>query len=394
MAMRLDFSPEDLAFQSEMRAFLASAVTEEMRAKTRGDHKPDKADYVGWQRILHARGWGAPSWPKDYGGTGWTVTQRYIFEEECAAADAPMHAQYGLGLIGPVLYTFGSDQQKEKFLPGIVAGETWWCQGYSERQAGSDLAALETRAVRDGDHYIVTGHKVWTTFAQWADFMFALVRTGGGTKRQDGISMLLIPMDSPGLERRPIITIDHAHHVNEIFFDGVRVPVANRVGAEGQGWSYGKFLLDRERGLGATQRRLKRGVQRLWERAREQPGDDGRPLAEDPLFADRLTKLEIEVLALEMTALRVLADAARGEEPGARASVLKLRSAELIQGITELAVSTLGYDGALFHALGNGMLPDGAPHLLRNYLHFRATTIYGGSSEVQRSVIAKRLLGL
>ncbi len=391
--MDLDFSPADLAFRDEVRGFLAAKVPEALRGKVRAGARLDKADFVAWQRILHARGWAAPAWPREHGGTGWTLTQRYLFEEEASAADAPPQAHYGLSLIGPVLYTFGSAEQKARWLPGILSGEVWWCQGYSERQAGSDLASLQTKAVRDGDHYVVTGHKIWTTFAHWADMMFALVRTGGGTKRQEGISMLLIPMDSPGLTRRPIITIDHAHHVNEIFFDEVRVPAANLVGEEGKGWTYGKFLLDRERGVGATHRRLKRGVQRLHELAARAPGNDGRPLAEDVVFADRLAQLEIEVMALEMTTLRVLADMSGGREPGARSSILKLRASELLQRITETAVEALGYDAAPFIALGNDALPEGAPHAMRNYLHFRAATIYGGSSEIQRTLVARRLLG-
>jgi alkylation response protein AidB-like acyl-CoA dehydrogenase len=392
--MDLGFSPADIAFREEVRGFIAANLPAALREKVRAGARLDKADFVAWQKILHAHGWAAPAWPREHGGTGWTLTQRYLFEEEAAAADAPPQAHYGLSLIGPVLYTFGSAAQKARWLPGILSGDVWWCQGYSERQAGSDLAALQTKAVRDGDHFVVSGHKIWTTFAHWADMMFALVRTGGGTKRQEGISMLLIPMDSLGLTLRSVVTIDHAHHVNEIFFDEVRVPAANLVGEEGRGWTYGKFLLDRERGVSATHRRLKRGVQRLHELAREAPGDDGRPLAEDPVFADKLAQLEIEVLALEMMTLCVLAEISKGEEPGARSSVLKLRASELLQRITEMAVKASGYDAAPFVPLGNASLPEGAPHRMRDYLHFRAATIYGGSSEIQRTLIARRILGL
>ena len=308
--------------------------------------------------------------------------------------DCPQQAHYGLSLIGPVIYTFGSAEQKARYLPGILTGDTWWCQGYSERGAGSDLASLQTKAERDGDTWVVSGHKIWTTYAHWADMMFALVRTSPGAKKQDGISLMLIPMSSPGITVRPITTIDMAHHVNEVFLDEVRVPHANLVGQEGAGWAYGKFLLDRERGVGAMQRRLKRGVERLRAWAAACPGGDGQPLTEDPVFADRLAQLEIEVLALEMTTLRVLSDMTAGIEPGARASVLKLRSAELIQRTAEMAVEAQGLSGLLFEAEGNAELPSGAPELMRNHLYNRAVTIFGGSAEVQRDIIARRLLGL
>lgn len=392
--MRLDFTPEELAFREEVREFAAAAAPDAMRRKVRDGEEPTKDEFVAWQRTMQARGWAAPSWPREHGGTGWTLSQRHIFEEEMAAADCPQQAHFGLSLIGPVLYTFGDKAQRRRHLPGILSGDVWWCQGYSERQAGSDLAALQTHAVRDGDDYVVNGHKIWVTYAHWADMMFALVRTSREEKRQRGISMLLIPMDTKGVTVRPIETLDRAPQINEITLDDVRVPVANRVGAEGSGWGYGKFLLARERGVGATQRRLRRAVERLRDRLRRAPAPDGRPLAEDPLVADRLAQLEIEVIGLEVTVLRVLAELEAGREPDARSSMLKIRSAELLQRITEMAVEASGAEALPFIPLEDATLPPGAPHAVRNYLYTRATTIFGGSAEIQRNVIARQILGL
>ena len=408
--MNLSLSPAEQAFRDELRAFFAEAVTDELRARVRTGLRLEPAEYTAWQRTLHARGWGAPTWPAEHGGTGWTPVQQYLFEAESARAGAPQQFHQGLELIGPVIFTFGTAEQKRRYLPAILSGDDWWCQGYSEPGAGSDLAALSTRAELDGDHYVVTGQKIWTSYAHVANRMFCLVRTGekageaeagegragGGTRKQDGISLLLVDLPSPGLRIRPILTLDERHHVNEVFLDAVRVPAANLVGEPGRGWSYGKVLLDRERMVAAAAAiRLGQVVALVRDCAARQ-ADRGRRVIDGAGFRLRLAQAEVEAIALEWMALRSVMDAQAGAGAGVRASMIKLRWSEILQRLTELWVEAQGYGAAAFAPVGgaNAALPGAMPFPVLSYLHSRVTTIYGGSSEVQRNIIARRGLGL
>ena len=394
--MTLALHPEDLAFRDEVRAFCAGHVPDALRERVRAGLRPTPAQFRDWQDILYRRGWGAPSWPREYGGTGWSPVQLHIFEQETAAADAPPQFHQGLELIGPILFTYGTEAQKAHYLPRILSGEDWWCQGYSEPQAGSDLASLRTRAVRDGDHYVVNGQKLWTSYAQVASMMFCLVRTGTEARRQDGISLLLIDMRTPGITVRPIQTLDEQHHVNEVFLDNVRVPADCLVGKEGRGWGYGKVLLDRERALSANLGvRLTRQVAYVRERA-GQSADGAHSLLDNPVFRHKLAQLEIEVMALDAMGLRALADNVAGVDAGPRGSMLKIRWSELLQRATQLWVEALGYEASRFRTLGAA---DPAQDItaygpMSAYLHSRVTTIYGGSNEIQRNIIARRALDL
>ena len=395
--MDLAFSTGDLAFRDEVRAFMAANVRPEYRLALRAGQRPMPDEMTEWQRRLAARGWGAPTWPTEYGGTGWTPTQLYIFESEGARADAPIQFHQGLELIGPIIFTYGSPEQKARFLPRIVSGDDWWCQGYSEPGAGSDLAGLSTRAVRDGDHYVLSGQKMWTSYAHVATMMFCLARTSSEGRKQSGISLFLVDMTSPGIEVRPIITLDEKHHTNEVFLDDVRVPAANLVGEEGQGWSYGKVLLDRERMVGAaTALRIPAQLRAVREAA-QRITVSGRPLLADPAFAARLAQAEIEALAVETMVMRLMADAAAGVDSGPRASMLKLRWGDLNQTATELWGEALGYDAALFAPIDGAQAaapPPDMPMAMRGAVYSRVTSIYGGSNEIQRNIIARRSLGL
>ena len=390
-AMNLGLTTEDRLFRDEVRDFFVENTPEEFKARVRAGVRLEPDEYVAWQKLLHARGWAAPSWPKEYGGAGWTPTQLYIFESEASRADAPVQYHQGLELIGPIIFTYGNEAQKARYLPGILAGDDWWCQGYSEPNAGSDLAALSTRAVRDGEHYVVNGQKMWTSYAHVANRMFCLARTSDEGKRQGGISLLLIDMETPGISIRPIITMDEVHHTNEVFLDDVRVPVDNLIGEEGKGWSYGKVLLDRERGVtAATTLRLRqqlRGARAATEAARIQTES----MAHDPLVVDRLAQLEIEVMAVEGMVMRTMAEAASGEDSGPRASMIKVRWSELLQQITEFWVEVMGYDAARFGPLGAAPTE---PWPMMGMLYSRVTSIYGGANEIQRNIIARRVLGL
>lgn len=394
--MNLDFTPEDLAFRDEVRAFMAEHVQPQYRASLRVGLRPTPKEQTEWQQMLARRGWGAPTWPKEYGGTGWSPTQLYIFETEAARADAPIQFHQGLELIGPIIFTYGSPEQKAYYLPRIISGEDWWCQGYSEPGAGSDLAGLSTRAVRDGDDYLVNGQKMWTSYAHVATQMFCLVRTSAEERKQSGISLLLVAMDTPGLRIRPVETLDEKHHTNEVFLDDVRVPLANLVGEEGKGWSYGKVLLDRERGVGAsTALRLPAQIRAVRDAA-ERIVVSGRPLIESPAIRSRLAQAEIEIIAVETMVMRLMAEAAAGIDSGPRASMLKLRWSDLLQQVTELWAEVLGYDAAMFASVdgANGTLPADMPHAMQGAVYSRVTSIYGGSSEIQRNIIARRSLGL
>jgi alkylation response protein AidB-like acyl-CoA dehydrogenase len=396
--MDLNYSDEDLAFRDQVRAFLEANLPPDLQRKVRSHLRVSKDDSVRWHKILAKQGWVAPGWPVEFGGPGWTPVQRHIFEDECARAGTPQIMPFGVNMVAPVIMAFGNEAQKNYYLPRILSCDDWWCQGYSEPGAGSDLASLKTTAVRDGDHYIVNGQKTWTTLAQHADMIFCLVRTDTGVRKQEGISFLLIDMHSPGITVRPIIMLDEDHEVNEVFFDNVRVPVANLVGQENKGWTYAKYLLGHERTGIAAVGRSKRELAFLKALAgREQK--NGKPLIEDPLFAARVAALEIELMALEMTVLRVLARADKA--PGPEASVLKVRGTDIQQTLTELMVEAAGpmalpfdpayLDGESAHSVVND---DEAAPLAAYYFNFRKTSIYGGSNEIQRNIITQMILGL
>jgi alkylation response protein AidB-like acyl-CoA dehydrogenase len=397
--MQLEFSPAEIAFQKEVRSFIAENYPENLRSVQDEGHDLSKEDFLSWHRILAKKGWIAPAWPVEYGGTGWTATERFIWSEELAAADCVGTMPFGLSMVGPVIYTFGTPEQKAKFLSGILSGDDWWCQGYSEPGAGSDLASLRTKAVRDGDDYVVNGQKTWTTMAQHADWGFFLVRTDSDAKAQEGISFLLIDMKSPGVTVRPIITLGGEHEVNEVWLEDVRVPVANRVYEENKGWTCAKFLLAHERTGIAAVARSKRGVEKIKAIARtEQDGD--RPLIANPFFKRKISELEIDLTALEFTELRSLAGEASGKGPGPESSLLKIKGSEIQQRITELALEAVGHYGApYFRGFGEGdnehpIGPDYAHRAAPTYFNTRKTTIYGGSNEIQRNIIAKMVLGI
>ena len=395
--MDLDYSPEEQAFRGDVRAFVRADLPRDISAKVLGHRGLVKDDWIRWQNILAAKGWLAGHWPKQYGGCGWTPVESHVFDEECAAAGAPRLIPFGLNMVAPVIMQFGTPWQKERYLARIRENKDWWCQGYSEPGAGSDLAALKCRAERAGDRYVVNGQKTWTTLAQYADMIFCLVRTDTTVKKQEGISFLLIDMHSPGVTVRPLILYDGEHEVNEVFFDNVEVPVENLVGEEGKGWTYAKYLLGHERtgitGVGAS----KRDLERLKEiAARERK--NGAPLVSDPIFRARLAEIEIDLLALETTLLRVLA--AR-DKPGPEASILKIKGTEIQQSLTELAMDAIGPAACAFsrRAIDEGgsaapLAPEYAAPLAARYFNWRKTSIYGGSNEIQRNIIAQMVLGL
>ncbi|MCW1381610.1 acyl-CoA dehydrogenase family protein [Novosphingobium sp. KCTC 2891] len=399
--MNLEFSPEEIAFRDEVRAFIAESYPAQLRGKQDEGDDLTKEDFLSWHRVLAAKGWIAPAWPVEYGGPGWTATQRYIWSEETARADCIRIMPFGITMVGPVIYTFGTAEQKARFLPRILSGEDWWCQGYSEPGAGSDLASLRTRAVLtdDGQHYIVNGQKTWTTMAQHADWGFFLVRTNPDAKQQEGISFLLIDMKTPGITVRPIITLGGEHEVNEVFLEDVKVPVENRIYEENKGWTCAKFLLAHERAGIAGVAASKRGIERIRDIAgTEMDGD--RPLLANPFYRRKVAELEMDLTALEFTELRTLANEASGKGSGAEANVLKIKGSEIQQRITELALEAAGHYGApYFRGFGEGdnehpIGPDWATRTAPSYFNMRKTTIYGGSNEVQRNIIAKMVLGL
>ncbi len=401
--IELELSPEDSAFREDVRAFLAEKFTPELRreAELQTGVFADGALSAKWHRILFERGWAAPGWPKAHGGAGFNATQQYIFNDECARAGTPNLPVAGVRLCGPVLIEFGTPEQKDFFLPRILSGEHVWCQGYSEPQAGSDLAALECKAHRDGDEYVINGQKTWTTHAQFADWIFVLVRTSREGPRQAGISFLLVPMDAPGLSVRPIVSMSGEHEVNEVFFDDVRVPVSNLVGEENKGWNVAKFLLVNERGSGSGAAYLKNALGMLGKII----ADDGpfSGAACDPVFAGRLAEIEIEVAALEQSEHSLLEAITRGETARGHtlASIHKLHVSQIMQAITELEVDAIGafaqIDQApvLFgHGEASAQVPPRALTPVAHYLNMRAITIFGGSSEVQRNILARAALGL
>lgn len=399
--MNVDFSAEELDFQQEVRQFLKEKLPARIAEKAKKNLHFDKEDFVTWQKILAEKGWAAVNWPVQYGGTGWTPTQKYIWNNECAEAGAPGVVPFGMSMVAPVIYTFGSDEQKQRFLPDILNSNVWWCQGYSEPNAGSDLASLKTTAVRDGDDYIVNGTKTWTTLGQYADWIFCLVRTGGPeVKNQQAISFLLIDMKTPGITVSPIYMLDERHEVNEVHFDNVRVPVANRIGEEGQGWTYAKVLLTHERTGIARVAQSKVALQGVKATAAN-TNDGGRTLMENPVFAHKVAELEIDLLALEYTELRTLAAVSTGKAPGPESSILKIKGTEIAQAIDELNMEVACYYALPFldHQFdidfdSEWVGPGSAANTAPTYFNNRKTSIYGGSNEVQKNIISKAVLGL
>ena len=397
--MHLDFSPEDLAFQQEVRTFIAENYPADLRGKQDEGDELSKEDFLSWHKVLAKKGWIAPAWPVEYGGTGWTATQKYIWSEETARADCIRLMPFGLSMVGPVIYTFGTPEQKANYLPGILSGDVWWCQGYSEPGSGSDLASLRTKAVRDGDHYVVNGQKTWTTMAQHADWGFFLVRTDPDAKQQEGISFLLIDMKSPGITVRPIITLGGEHEVNEVWLEDVRVPVENRIYEENKGWTCAKFLLAHERTGIAGVAASKRGIEKVKTIARTELDGD-KPLLANAFFKRKVAELEMDLTALEYTELRSLAGESAGKGPGPESSLLKIKGSEIQQRLTELTLEAVGHYGApYFRGFGEGdnahpIGPDYAHRTAPTYFNTRKTTIYGGSNEIQRNIIAKMVLGL
>jgi len=401
--MDLEFKAEDLAFRDQVRSFLKEHLPRDLQQKVLSRKRMKREESIRWQKILNKQGWVAPGWPVEYGGTGWTPLQRHIWAEECALAGAPNVLGFGVGLLAPVLLGYASEEQKRHYLPRILDAEDWWCQGYSEPGAGSDLASLKTRAVRvkenEGEFYIVNGQKTWTTLGQHANMIFCLVRTNNEGPKQTGISFLLIDMNTPGITVRPIITLDEEHEVNEVFFDNVKVPVANLIGEENKGWTYAKFLLGHERtsiaAIGYSKRELK-----ALKRLALQKKRNGKPLLHDTTFANKVAQVEIELMALEINALSLVADGA-SKKIGPEASMLKVKGTEISQAISELLLEAAGPGGLPFdrefldgnreQSLGRD---DEAAALAAHYFNLRKITIFGGSNEIQKNVISKMILGL
>ncbi|HJO34787.1 MAG: acyl-CoA dehydrogenase family protein [Pseudomonadota bacterium] len=390
--MNVDFSPAELEFQQQVRQWFADNLPADLKRKNELGKMPSRDELVAWQRKLNEQGWLAPGWPEEHGGPGWTATQRYIFDLERARAGAPIGLSMGIVMLGPVLMAFGTPEQKQTYLPRILSCDDWWCQGYSEPGSGSDLASLKTSAVPDGDSYVVNGSKIWTTYAHYANRMFCLVRTSNEGKKQAGISFLLIDMDTPGLEVRPIISIDGEHHLNEVFFTDVRVPKANLVGQEGQGWTIAKYLLTHERTTiaGVADSKVNLGILKAMAAENQ---SNGKPMLEDPRIRRRIAQVEIDLLALEWTNLRTLAATAAGKAPGPESSNLKLAGTAVQQAITELMVEIAG-PWAWPWQTGDYVGPPELAHAVERYNFARAATIYGGSDEVQKNVLAKMMLGL
>ncbi|MBL6861666.1 MAG: acyl-CoA dehydrogenase family protein [Pelagibacterales bacterium] len=400
--MDTTFSTEDTKFQLEVRTFIEEnypkSLRESVNTKRKNGEELTRDELTAWHKVLGAHnGWSAPGWPAKFGGAEFTPTQKYIFEQECARAECQYIIPFGINMCAPVIYTFGNEEQKAQHLPGILSGETFWCQGYSEPGSGSDLASLKTAAVKEGDHYIVNGQKTWTTLAQHADWIFCLVRTNPeAAKPQEGISFLLIDMKTPGISIRPIYLMDGTNEVNEVWFDNVKVPAENLIGTENQGWTYAKFLLAHERSGIAGVARSKKAIERVKQIAASEMSY-GEPLIQDPAFIRKIADAELELTALEYTELRTLAKDSAGKGPGAESSILKIKGTDLQQRVTELAMEAIGYyaNPHMGTSLSNEFIgPDYATNLSGSYFNFRKASIYGGSNEIQRNIIAKMVLGL
>ena len=402
--MRLEFTDEEQSFREEVQRFLREQLSSDISDKVLNGYELGREEHLLWQRRLHERGWGGMGWPVEFGGPGWNPVQQYIFEEESALAGGPRLIPFGTKMVAPVIMAFGSVAQQQRFLPKISAGEEWWCQGYSEPGAGSDLASLKTRAVRDGDHYVVNGQKTWNTLGQYADWIFCLVRTDAEAKQQSGITFLLIDMKSPGITVRPIILLDGSHEVNEVWFEDVRVPVENRIGEENRGWTYAKFLLGHERtniaGIGIAKRELAR-----LKRIAASELQHGRPLIEDALFAAQIAQIEVDLWALEITNLRALSAERRSAAAGPEASILKIKGTEIHQSISELMMRAVGpyalplrreamEAGWQFDPTREPPGPRYASTLAAAYLNQRKLSIFGGTNEIQKNIISKMIVGL
>jgi len=402
--MDLSLTAEDLKFRDEMRAWINASLTDEMKDGARLTTGPFSEHAVGmqWFRTLASKGWSAPTWPPEHGGPGWSPLQLYIFTSECAAAGTPVPLVMGVQMVGPVLMHFGTPQQQEHYLPRILSGEDVWCQGYSEPGSGSDLASLKTRAVRDGDDYIINGSKIWTTFAQHANRMFCLVRTSTEGKSQEGISFILIDdFDAPGITVDPIITMAGDHEVNQVFFEDVRVPAANLVGKENDGWTVAKYLLEFERGGNSYSPGLHAALANLKAIAAAERNGDGRRLIDDEGFRNRIAAAECDTLALEIVEKQALCELAEGRTPGAASSMMKVRGSEILQLASELTAEAVAYhawpDQKAARTPGSNIAAVGPEHALTalpRHLNHRASTIYAGSNEIQRNIIAKLVLGL
>ncbi|MDN6855277.1 acyl-CoA dehydrogenase family protein [Pseudomonas sp. CAN2814] len=396
--MDIHFTPDELAFRDDVRHFLETKLPKDIASKVRLGKHLNKGDHQRWQRVLAEQGWYATHWPEAFGGTGWNAVQKHIFEEECAAFGAPRTIPFGVNMVAPVLIKFGTPEQQAHYLPRILDGTDWWCQGYSEPGAGSDLASLKTRAVRDGDEYVVNGQKTWTTLGQHADWIFCLVRTDPEAQQQRGISFLLIDMQSPGITVRPIITLDGEHEVNEVFFDNVRVPVQNLVGRENEGWTCAKYLLTYERtglaGIGAS-----KAVLAHLKQVASRELCDGKPMLEDPLFRAQVAEVEMQLMAIEMSTLRILAAAREGGVPGAESSILKVKGTEIRQAISHLLRKVLGPYALPFiedeFELGSEALhADYSAAPASQYFNLRKLSIFGGSNEIQKNIVSKMILEL
>src|SRR6204780_1251432 len=396
--MDLRFTQDEIAFRDDVRAFMKQKLPPAIRSKVIEGRRLSRDDLVEWQRVLNAQGWAVPHWPQEWGGAGWSTVKTYLFRDEMQRAPAPEPLPFGINMVGPVIIAFGNDAQKKRFLPRIANLDDWWCQGFSEPGAGSDLASLKTSAKRADGHYVVNGQKTWTTLAQYADWIFCLVRTDPAAKKQEGISFLLIDMKSPGITVRPIQTIDGGHEVNEVFFDDVEVPVENLVGEENKGWDYAKFLLGNERTgiarVGVSKERIRR-IKDLASKVES----GGRPIMEDQKFREKLAAVEIELKALELTQLRVVADQAKHGKgkPNPASSGLKIKGSEIQQATTELLMEVIGPFAAPFDEHGDdgsNEAMDWTAQIAPSYFNNRKVSIYGGSNEIQRNIITKAVLGL
>lgn len=400
--MDVTFTDAEIAFRAEVREYFANDFPQDVLHKQQHGIALSRDDVVRWHKHIYERGWAAPNWPEEYGGTGWSPVQKYIFADERARVSAPPYLAFGVSMVGPIIYSYGNEQQKQKFLPDILQFNTWWCQGYSEPGAGSDLASLKTKAELRGDHFVVNGTKTWTTLGQYADWIFCLVRTNSDVaRRQEGISFLLIDMDDPGITVKPIVLLDGEHEVNEVHFENVQVPVANLVGEEGKGWTYGKVLLQHERTNIAGVAGSKFQLQALRRQAAESI-NGARPLAADRNYMRKLAAAEIELKALEYTELRTLASVASGKAPGPESSILKIAGTELRQRIDALAMEAAGYyalpyvreqyedDFPVEQRIGSGTQTRSS----LTYFNDRKVSIFGGSNEIQKNIIAKHVLGL
>lgn len=397
--MNIDFTESEKNFRLEVRDFFQNELPEQVKLAIDNGLRLSKEEQILYQQALATKGWAGTNWPVEHGGTGWSATQKYIFYNESAKAKAPRIVPFGLSMVAPVIYSFGNKEQQERFLPDILSSKVWWCQGYSEPNAGSDLAGIKTKAVRDGEDYIVNGVKTWTTLGHYADWIFCLVRTQDTGKKQEGISFLLIDMHTPGVTVKPIITLDGRREVNEVFFEDVRVPAHNLIGEEGKGWTYAKVLLTHERtniaGVASSRQRLSSIYEML-----ETPPDGMADLRKNNVFMARVLATEVELKALEYTELRVLSSVSTGKAPGPESSILKIKGTEVQQALDELYVEMAGiyalpflpqqYDDATVEPIGPFFAANTAPHYYNN----RKVTIYGGTNEIQKNIIAKHVLGL